>query len=265
MEHKKRVLAVFFDYLNKLDGFKGSNIKEIHYFSIDDRFKKNKDWYLSHFSSDTNQRTFEATPFYLYHPESPSRIFNSIKTSKFIVLLRNPAERAYSHWNMFRSSHRDIDKKKRFLDQAIKGSYFYNLMMEAKFPSFKDSINEDLLKYHEKISDINPGYVRRGLYYEQLQNYLKYYNIKNFLFVDFEDLTNNIPKVLKQVLDFLDIGEHEGEKLLANLNMAEINISNKGKYESQCEDDKETLEYLREFYKPHNEKLFNLIGKRFDW
>lgn len=255
-----------FDYLDSLDGFIGSRDKEIHFFDRDDKFEKGKDWYLSHFASDTCQKTFEATPAYMISRFAPKRIKETLGTSKFIVILRDPVDRAFSSWNMWRQAYYDNDRKQHILTNFLReDSYFYKLLESSNFYTLKMAVSQDIQKYYDKSLELFPGYVRNGLYYDQLQRYLNHYNIESFLFVDFEDLKSDVPKVLKQVFDFLDISEQDCQRLLDTFEVPQQNVSNKGEYKSYSNEDKETLEYLREFYNPHNQKLFDLIGKKFDW
>src|SRR5579863_6754349 len=82
--------------------------KEPHFFDFN--FYKGVSWYRAHFPSLLEKYyservhgqkfiTGEASPYYLYHPLVPQRIKETMPTAytKFIVLLRNPIDRAYSH------------------------------------------------------------------------------------------------------------------------------------------------------------------------
>src|SRR2546423_13513556 len=82
--------------------------KQMHFF--DNRFKKGFGWYKSNFPTIFSKwyKTFlhkqkfvsgEATPYYLFHPLAASRVHQFLPDVKLIVLLRNPVNRAYSHYN----------------------------------------------------------------------------------------------------------------------------------------------------------------------
>ena len=68
--------------------------KELHYFDIN--FSKGIQWYKEQFNDE--RIIGEASPYYIFHPLCPKRIFDIIPEVKIIVLLRNPVERAYSHY-----------------------------------------------------------------------------------------------------------------------------------------------------------------------
>ena len=82
------------------------NIKGVHYF---DREAERSDvWYRSHFATSTAKRlrsrriggkvvTGEASPYYMFHPTGVEQALRHLPDSSFIVMLRNPIDRAYSH------------------------------------------------------------------------------------------------------------------------------------------------------------------------
>lgn len=82
--------------------------KEIHYFST--FYAQNIRWYKTHFPLLIKKNilekikghkviTGEASPYYIYHPLAAKRIRETIPEAKFIVIFRNPVDRAYSHYN----------------------------------------------------------------------------------------------------------------------------------------------------------------------
>jgi hypothetical protein len=77
--------------------------KELHY--ITDRFVRGRDWYAGQFPAQLGpgELTGESTPYALFHPLAPQRLRAVAPNVKLIVLLRNPVERAYSHYLLERS------------------------------------------------------------------------------------------------------------------------------------------------------------------
>ncbi|MEJ2557594.1 MAG: sulfotransferase domain-containing protein, partial [Anaerolineae bacterium] len=97
-----------FRYLGGHPCIKLASSKEAHYFDL--KFDKGINWYRSHFPlipykysvkrlRKQDLITGEATPYYLFHPHAPGRAAAIVPHVKLIVLLRNPADRAYSHYN----------------------------------------------------------------------------------------------------------------------------------------------------------------------
>lgn len=70
--------------------------KETEYFSR--RFDNGQLWYQGHFPLRRSGLTFEATPDYLFHPLAPARAADTLPDARIVVLLREPVERAVSHW-----------------------------------------------------------------------------------------------------------------------------------------------------------------------
>src|SRR5215467_6288621 len=81
--------------------------KEVHFF--DDHFASGIDWYRAQFPTSAYKNyvervrhqhflTGEASPYYLFHPHAPRRISAALLYVKLIVLLRNPVDRAFSHY-----------------------------------------------------------------------------------------------------------------------------------------------------------------------
>ncbi|RAQ39531.1 deacetylase sulfotransferase, partial [Arthrospira sp. O9.13F] len=72
--------------------------KEIHYFTLN--YHQPPQWYQSQFPRlpHPQQLTGEGSPYYLYHPAVPQRLHQYSPQVKLIVLLRNPVDRAISHY-----------------------------------------------------------------------------------------------------------------------------------------------------------------------
>ena len=75
--------------------------KEIKYF--DCNYINGQNWYQAHFPLKKkfvggSKLTGEATPYYIFHPQAPMRIAEALPEAKIIILLRNPIDRAYSHY-----------------------------------------------------------------------------------------------------------------------------------------------------------------------
>ncbi len=78
-------------------------LKEVHFFDRDENFVPVPAYarYHAHFDAarPAVRATGEATPFYMYAKAVPARVRAYNPAMKWIVLLRDPAARAYSHWN----------------------------------------------------------------------------------------------------------------------------------------------------------------------
>jgi hypothetical protein len=93
----------------------------------------------------------------------------------------------------------------------------------------------------------------RGRYAEQLSRWFEHFPRERFLIVQSERMFLEPSSVLDQTLDFLGLPEMELEA---------YDVYNVGSYASMAEDTRTSLE---DHFRPHNEALFRLMGRRFDW
>src|SRR5215213_1565056 len=93
-------------YLTEHPSIGAAYRKEVHFF--DRHFDKGMAWYLAHFPARGEFPIVgEASPFYLFHPAVPGRIHAAVPQARFIALLRNPIDRAYSQYHM--KSRHDLE------------------------------------------------------------------------------------------------------------------------------------------------------------
>jgi hypothetical protein len=96
--------------------------KEIYFFNTPQRYGRGLPYYRAHFPTKWAMRrppqprlTGEASPEYLFHPLAAERVQAAVPHAKFLVLLRNPVLRAYSHYqHMVRSG-----QETRTFEQAL--------------------------------------------------------------------------------------------------------------------------------------------------
>src|SRR6266576_2993490 len=83
--------------------------QEIHFFDDEKVFAGNVDYQLlhRHYSAATGSIAGDCTPIYLYWRSAMERIWRYNPGMKLLILLRNPIERAFAHWNMQRSKGRE--------------------------------------------------------------------------------------------------------------------------------------------------------------
>ena len=155
--------------------------KEIHYFSL--RYNETEEWYRGHFQQATqDQICGEITPYYLFHPDAPERIQALIPEVRFIVLLRDPVERALSqYFHARRLGFEELD-----LEAA--------LAAESERLARRDPYS------HQKHS-----YLSRSRYELQLQRYLRLFNRQQMLILRSEDFFEKPQHSWKAILEFLDL------------------------------------------------------------
>jgi hypothetical protein len=183
--------TTLFDLLSQHPQIFLSFDKEPMFFSRDDYYGNGLDWYSKTYFKGGEEHPVrgEASPHYLYWSEKVSfRIHEAYgdNSVKFIVMLRNPIQRAYSwYWNMVSDGREELS----FLD-ALKN----------EDQRIKD--NWEQLKY---FGSMRYGYFRGGCYAEQLQYFLQDFSKEQFHFILQEDLIQDQKGVLKKVFQFLDV------------------------------------------------------------
>jgi len=160
--------------------------KELHFFDTDRLFAVEPVDYAPYhalFDPIPPQRLLgESTPAYLYWPHAVERIARYNAAMRFVILLRNPITRAYSHWNYERLVHRG---PLGFLD-AVRA-------------------------YAERQRTMTPGrakrfaYVDRGYYTEQLKRLWAHFPLGQTLIFKSEQLLDDPAAVLARIAEFLGV------------------------------------------------------------
>ena len=163
--------------------------KEVHFFDNEELFSGERpDYSIYHrcFSPHGDQLLGETTPIYMYWQDAPRRIWEYNPDMRIIVLLRNPIERAYSHWNMERS---------RKLEHL----------------SFLEAIQRERMRCREALPLQHRiySYVDRGFYPEQLRRLWRFFSEEQILIIKSEDLQLSPFDTLSRVWRFLGVSDYQ--------------------------------------------------------
>ena len=219
-----------------------SSKKEVHFFDNIDNFEKGQAWYRAHFPLRKNVsahfKTFEASPLYFFHPLTPRRIFDLIPEVKLIAVLRNPTERAISqYFDENRRGHESMPIKEALQEEEKR--------LESVIKN-KDYKNDSFI-YH--------SYKSRGLYKQQIERFLKYFPWQQILVLSSEEFFSDPDNTLRQVFNFVGVDTEFKVK-----DLKPRNVSN-----NKNEVDPDVYRYLNNYFLPHNQALYELIGKRCGW
>ena len=170
--------------------------KEIHYFTK--YYTNGEEWYTNHFTyAKPGQLRGEITPYYLFHEAVPFRIKKYKKRMKFIVLLRDPVERALSqYFHSVRLGLEDLS-----LEEAIE-------IEDKRLLNSKSLIH---IPGHTDRSHQEHSYISRSRYQIQLKRYLELFKAENFLILKSEDLFQGNRSILNSLSNFLSIKEFNKE------------------------------------------------------
>lgn len=155
--------------------------KEIHFF--DEYYDRKMEWYIKWFRNADRKAIGEITPNYIYDENVPKKIHESFPDIKFIVMLRHPVERAFSHYQM--------------IFQSGEGQ---------KYEGF-----DDFMARH-------PHGKKRGFYGKQLQRWFQFFKPEQFLILVSDEIfanENGIDDCFKNVSDFLNVDPELFDKDLA--------------------------------------------------
>ena len=165
--------------------------KETHFFS--NNFDKKIEWYINQFKNKEYTLRGEVDPSYIFFKKSAINIKKYVKNPKFILILRKPIERAFSHYLMSKS--RGYEEK----------SFFDALELEEK-----------RLKTNSSFFLSHYSYLKRGNYYQQIIDFKNIFPKSKFLFLKYEDFKNikKQKKFINMIYDFLNL------KIKNNLNLS---------------------------------------------
>lgn len=186
----------------------------------------------------------EATPYYLVHPQVPRRVAADLPEAKFIVLLRNPIDRAISQHN--HEHARGFESLE--LEEALDAE-------EGRLAGERERLERD--PAYQSFPFMHHSYVTRGLYAEQLTRWFSVIDRSRFLIIQAEALFERPRAMLGEVHDFLGLPPHEP----ADLRPRHVRAYRSGEHEAR----ERVRGRLRATFAPHNERLYELLGIDYGW
>jgi hypothetical protein len=229
--------------------FPAWNTKTSHYF--EENWHRGEQWYRSHFPTDRRRAALrrthgappsagEAAPLYMFHPLAPARVEALIPGVRLIVLLRDPVERAYSHWK----ERRTEGKEPLSFAEAL-----------AAEPARTAGERERLIAEPELFSEPYDWYTyrARGRYLEHLEPWLERFDRSQFLFLLSEELYRDPAVNYGRVLRFLGLPAYE---------LSSYDVYNDRRSAPM---DPALRDELTEHFRPHNQALATRLGIPLDW
>ncbi|NES75938.1 MULTISPECIES: sulfotransferase domain-containing protein [Okeania] len=212
--------------------------KETHFWSGE--FHRGIDWYLAHFPSIPKSQNFitgEATPNYLVNYKVAERIYSLLPGLKLLVILRNPVDRAFSQYHHWQR----LNWEDRSFEVAI------NQELEILKTTPKQPQGD------KKYWQLPGNYIGRGVYIEFMQKWIEVFPREQFLILRGEDLYQGANDTMKQVFDFLGLPEHK---------LPKYKKLNSGSYAPISD---LLRQQLSEYFQPHNQRLEEYLGMKFNW
>lgn len=222
-------------YLAEDPSFAMCRVKEPHFFDAEGRDWSSSDYsdYHSLFPPRSGRPCGEATPIYIYWRPALERIARYNPAMRFVILLRDPVERAWSHWRMEVARGAEA----RPFDWCIRAG--------------RDRVVDAPGGRHRVFS-----YVERGFYAEQLEHLFRLFPTAQVLLLRSDDLQADPGPVLNRLRRFLGLPEgraprphlaHVGPPVRPGLGL-----------------NSKDADHLRTIYAHDNERLRALAGFSFE-
>ena len=224
--------------------------KEVHYF--DQRYDGRPRSYQASFPNAARMAyvarrhggsiTGEASPYYISNPHIPRRAMEMIPEARYIALLRNPVDRAISAFHHNRS--RTPNEPLASFAEAV----------ERELTQLPDEFDKVLADEHYPDSSYTwHCYLSRGVYARQLEAWFAAVPTDRVLVLQSERLGSEPDIVFGEVLEFLELPDWRPSAF------GRLNAN------TYPDVDPGLRAELVEWFRPHNERLFELIGQSYDW
>ncbi|XP_076059016.1 heparan sulfate glucosamine 3-O-sulfotransferase 1-like [Oratosquilla oratoria] len=219
---------------------------EMHFF--DDNFNKGYRWYLQNMPyTFESQMTIEKTPSYFVTPDAVKRVYVMDKKVKLLLIVRDPTTRLVSDYLQI------VDNNKR----------------RGKELSFQEHMFTADGKFIEKRTP-----VRVGLYAVHLAMWLQHFPTNQIHVVDGDALIRRPFSELIKVQNFLGLppcitpnhfyyNMTKGFYCMQTEKYHKCLANDKGRTHPHM--DPALLTIIRQFYQPHNEKFYKMVGRNFSW
>lgn len=222
---------------------------EMHFFDNDEFYHQSLESYRKQMPfSYQDQITVEKTPAYFTEEEVPERVYRMNKTIKLLLLLRDPVARTLSDY--------------------------------VQIAEGKKSKNKPVLSFEEHVLDakgnINRSYkaVKRSIYHKHLAGWLEFFSLDQIFIIESQKLIENPAGVMYEVEDFLGIdhkikpsnfyfNKTKGFYCVKTDDLQKCLADSKGRQHPHVEET--VLRKLRRFFAPHNQKLYKMVGRDFNW
>lgn len=208
-------------------------------------------WYRSHFHSAAFRAavarrrghpvvTGEASPLYMYDPRVCAQVSQLMPQVKVIIQLRNPVKRALSHWQ-------------ERVNQGVEPLSFSDAL--AAEAERTDGQLERMMQdpsYYSQAFDWY-SYRDRGIYRPQVERWLAAFPAEQLMIVQSEEFSRDQQGTMDHVSDFLGIPRFQRPEYRRHNESPRVTI------------DPGTLRDLGDFYRPHNQELYSLLGRDYGW
>ena len=221
--------------------------KGVNYFDLN--YYRGARWYRAHFPVAGIARrraelhgapvAFEASGYYLYHPQAMERLGHDLPAVKLVAMLRDPVERAFSahkHELARGYEHEGFERALALEDDRLTGEV--------------ERIRAD--PGYESFAHRHYSYRHRGQYAEQLDRVFEYFPRAQVRVIDSAGYFSQPAREYRQLLEFLGLTPFEPRFAAANARPGPPL-------------DAKDRRMLEEHFAPHDERLAKLLGRQPGW
>lgn len=223
--------------------------KGAHYFSYN--YHRGWEWYQSQFPTrwwaDLVETRcghplfcFDACPYYLFHPFAVERMALALPDIKVMVMLRDPVRRAESHF------HHSVGHghEKLPFEEAL-------VAERQRLAGEDERMQRDWTYWSH--SHEHHSYVSKGLYADQIERLFRHYPRERVMIIQSEAFYRAPNRTLADVTGWL------------GLPSVELDVADDRNGHDYRRMEGAMRDHLIATYREPNERLFELIGRRFDW
>ncbi len=225
----------------------------------------------------------------LIHPLAPRRVRANLPGLRIFVLLRNPVDRAYSHFAMSKRAglekecsfdeivRREMDEipellaahERRFLDKVGDAKSCFSSMEGTPISVAKHSQGWPERKLRDDL-DLRDfyyqSYVFRSIYHDQLHRWLRLFPRQQLMIIQSERFFENAAHTMNEAVQFLGLESFEFQAAEQLQHSWDAGASNAFKMpEDYPALDDAARRTLTEFFDPYNQQLYRLIDEDFGW
>jgi hypothetical protein len=235
---QKAGTTALYAYLRWHPQVTGPSFKEVSFF--DRHYACGERWYRAHMPMRRSRIVGEASPSYLFHPLVPERVAHMLPNARLIALLRNPVDRAFSH-------------------------YQHEVALGREPLSFEDALAAEDERMHGELERMledpryfshawwNYTYAARGRYAEQLEGWFEALPREQVLVLLTDELASDTAGTYRRTLDFLGVDERglESYPRIFERDYAGMDPATRARL-------------AKEFAEP-NRRLAELLGRELPW
>ena len=142
-----------------------------------------------------------------------------------------------------------------------------NLRNDYEYRNFEDALNHEAERIEGRMQKMEQdpgyyswnydlyGYSEHGIYVDKIKHWMEVFPKEQFLIIQSEEFFSDPSRIYNQVLDFLGV---------ENFDLDQYEQFRKQDY-SESKLPIDTHKKLADYFKPHNQRLYEFLGRKFDW